>query len=169
MVVDATPSPKVTRLRLSLDSPCDLDGLSTADSILFFVLFLILFIITFSFPFLPLCVRPTGLGKALQQRPRPLPRRAVHRVIGLRQLHAFCAAVGDDQNSVVAEVAGARLNLPRDGPLEPLDTLPQHYRPLYEFSASAAGAKLARTHPVGDFEGQGLFVFAEVIVDLQGC
>ena len=44
-----------------------------------------------------------------------------------------CVVVAVDENSVVVEVAGSRMSLPRDGSLEPPDTQLHHYRPLYVF------------------------------------
>ena len=150
-VDDDTPSPKATRLRLALDfSFRPPDGFSVVDSILFFVNH------NLPGPFLALFVRPTGLSKALQQRPRSLPQRAVHRALGQRKLYAECAAVSVDKSSAAIEVADVSLSLPRDDPLDPPDTQPCSTISRFTIAAvNATGVELTRTYPVGISRGRG--------------
>ena len=67
----------------------------------------------------------------------------------------MCAAVAVDKTSVVVDVAGARLSLPRDVPLSyPIPNLST----IDLFTSSAVSVVGAELHdvPRGEFEGQGL-------------
>ena len=80
----------------------------------------------------------------------------------------MCAAIAVDKNSVVVEVVDVCLSLPRDVPLEPPDTQPQLYWPLYELRGECRRCRARQDVPRGDFEGQELLAFVEVIADVQG-
>ena len=122
---------------------------------LFFVFLCIRFIITFSCPFLVLFVRPISLSKALQQRPRFLPRRTIHRVLGQRQRHAVCAAVAVDENSSVVTVAGACFSLSSDVSLSHPIPNRSIIGLFTSCEVSNAGAELTRRYPVWRSRGRG--------------